>query len=201
MAIAIDYSTDPFTIEVQRADLTVVDAPNNIYSMDTDAYFRLGLKALEASEDGIVFSDTHRHNTEVTIVGITLARVVEVINATTPDRTNTQTPHNYQVVFLPDEQWTVILEGSNNNIFDVQNGILVQNQVQIISNNSAGLITTDGALYICTELTAEMQEQRLEADLGQIRLDSDITPDLDSDIIPTLLNAEIEPNLSSELGC
>lgn len=36
------------------------------------------------------------------------------------------------------------LEGSNNNIWDVENGILNQNQVQVIPTNSAGLIVGSG---------------------------------------------------------
>ena len=33
--------------------------------------------------------------------------------------------------------------GSNNNIFDIENGILVQNQVQVIATNSAGNIVVE----------------------------------------------------------
>ena len=35
--------------------------------------------------------------------------------------------------------YSVVLQGSNNNIFDIASGILVQNTVQVISGNSAGL--------------------------------------------------------------
>jgi hypothetical protein len=38
-----------------------------------------------------------------------------------------------------DGQYTIVLKESNNNIFDVENGFLVQNQVQVIPTNSAGL--------------------------------------------------------------
>jgi len=63
--------------------------------------------------------------------GVTYARVIEIING-------------YQIEFV-DGQYTVRLAGSNNNFFDVENGILVQNQVQVISTNSAGLIIGAGA--------------------------------------------------------
>ena len=122
MAISIDPATK--IISVPQADLTLVSG--TIYKMDTNA-FRLELNALMASEPFMPFIDPNRHNTEVTVAGVTYARVIEIING-------------YSVAFTPDSQWTVILEGSNNNIFDVENAILEQNQVQVIPTNSAGLI-------------------------------------------------------------
>ena len=84
------------------------------------------------SEEGIVFDDALSHNTEITVAGTTLARSIEMING-------------YQVQFTPDSQWTVQLEGSNNNLWSVGDGILSQNQVQVIPTNSAGLVVTEGA--------------------------------------------------------
>jgi hypothetical protein len=104
--------------------------------MDTEVDFRQAVIALQDDEDGIVFQDAIRHNTEVTIVGLTLARTIEVLNAS--NSTNTDV---YAVQFTPDSQWSVRFTGSNNNIFDVENGQLIQNQVQVIPNNSAGLQT------------------------------------------------------------
>jgi hypothetical protein len=95
--------------------------------LDTNQ-FRLDLKALEDDEAGMPFPDTHRHNTEVTVVGVTYARVIEIIN-------------DYSITF-EDGQYSVRLAGSNNNFFDVENGILNQNQVQVIAQNAAGLIVT-----------------------------------------------------------
>ncbi len=125
MATSIEWSTG--IISVQRADLTLISG--TLYEMDTDA-FRLELKSLEAGQLGMPWTDTHVHNTSVTVAGTTFARTVEIISP-------------YSIQFLPDEQWTVRLVGSNNNIFDVENGILIQNQVQVISNNSAGLIVNE----------------------------------------------------------
>jgi hypothetical protein len=99
-----------------------------LYEMDTDA-FRLELKNIEDSEEGIVFQDSHLHNTEVTVAGTTFARTIEILAP-------------YSVQFLPNSAWSVRLAGSNNNIFDVENGILVQNQVQVIAQNSGGLISS-----------------------------------------------------------
>lgn len=121
MALSVNPLT--FVIYVPTAYLTLVSG--TLYTMDTDL-FRLDLKLFEASLEGITLYKTHNHNTEVTIAGTTFARGIEILAP-------------YSVEF-EDWQYTVILEGSNNNIFDVASGILVQNQVQVIPTNSAGLI-------------------------------------------------------------
>jgi hypothetical protein len=126
MAISVNWDTKVIT--VPQADLTFISG--TLYEMDTDV-FRLALKNLEDDVEGMPFLDTHQHNTQVTVAGTTFARTLEIING-------------YTVQFTPDAQWTVRLVGSNNNIFDVENGILVQNQVQVIPTNSAGLIVGEG---------------------------------------------------------
>lgn len=122
MAVTINWITQ--IIDVPKADLTPITG--SLYELDTDN-FRLILKDIEDSEAGVPFLDTHRHNTEVTVAGVTYARTLEIING-------------YSVEF-EDGQYSVRLVGSNNNIFDVENGILVQNQVQVIPTNSAGLVS------------------------------------------------------------
>lgn len=114
-------------IFVPQSYLTLVSG--TLYTMDTNQ-FRLDLKAWEASPDGMPWLRTNQHNTEVTVAGVTYARTIEIING-------------YSVEF-EDGQYTVRLEGSNNNIFDVEGLVLVQNQVQVIPTNSAGLIVTSG---------------------------------------------------------
>lgn len=123
MATSIDWPTK--VISVYRDDL--IHVSGTIYRCDTNA-LRKELKQLEASEGGRVYPVTHTHNDETSAAGVVYARVI-----------NLQSP--YSIQFLPDEQWTVILQGSNNNLFDVENGILAQNQVQVIPTNSAGLQT------------------------------------------------------------
>lgn len=108
-------------ISVPQSDLTFISG--TLFELDTNV-FRLALKALEASAEGMAELDTHQHNTEVTIAGVTFARTIEIING-------------YTVVF-EDGQYAVSLVGSNNNIFD--EGIIVRNQVSIIPTNSGGLI-------------------------------------------------------------
>lgn len=123
MAISIDFGT--LVISVPQADLTLIGG--TLYELETETVFRAAVNAIMDNEEGIPFDDPIRHNTEVTVAGTTFARTIEVING-------------YSVTFTPDTQWSVRLAGSNNNLFDVENGILNQNQVQVIAQNSAGLI-------------------------------------------------------------
>lgn len=123
MAITIDWST--YIISVPQGDLSLVSG--TLYELDTETTFRAAVNALLASEEGIVFDDAISHNTDYSVVGVNYARKIEVLSP-------------YSVLFTPDSQWSVRLAGSNNNLFDVEGGILQQNQVQVIPQNSAGLI-------------------------------------------------------------
>jgi len=120
MAVTIAWGTR--VINVPIASLGFVST--GIYKLSIDT-FRLALKALEESEEGMCFPDTHRHNTEVSVAGITLARVIEIIN-------------NYTVTF-EDGQYLVTLYGANSNIPDVVNF----NQVSVRAVTTAGLIGTN----------------------------------------------------------
>lgn len=122
MALVFDYAIKRITIP--QADLSLVGG--TLYDLDSNQ-FRLDVISELGSETGMFAEDAILHNTEVTVAGTTFARTIEIING-------------WSVVF-EDGQYSVRLLGSNNNIFDVASGILIQNQVQVISNNSAGLIT------------------------------------------------------------
>ena len=122
MAITIDYGNTNI-IDIPQADLTLIGG--TLYELDTDV-FRLALKDIEDGEAGIAFSKTHNRNAPVTVAGITYAQTFEIIPP-------------YKVRF-ENGSYTVRLVGSNNNIFDVENGILFQNTVQVVPTNSAGLI-------------------------------------------------------------
>jgi hypothetical protein len=147
--MAFTFTVDHVTkiIEIPQVDL----APESgtIYSLDSNA-FRLALKEWEDSEVGIAELDTHRHATTVTIAGITYARTIEIINGWSLE--------------FEDGQYTVIIEGSNNNFHDVLNSILVQNQVQVIPTNAAGLIVTSGGAG------ATAEEVRIEMDDNSTKL-------------------------------
>lgn len=122
MPISINWLTK--TILVPKDYL--VDEGNGYFAMDVNQ-FRLDLKDIEDGE-GITFEDTHRHNTEVVLSGVTFARTFEIING-------------YQVEFEDDGtmngHYTVRLYGANHNIADVK----VFNSVSIVQSNSAGLQT------------------------------------------------------------
>ena len=91
-----------------------------VRQLDLDQ-FRLDLKAIEASAEGIPFLDMHEHTAPKTLGGVTYARFVEIING-------------YTVEF-EDGQYAVNLVGANTNVQDVT----IVNQVSIRPSNSAGL--------------------------------------------------------------
>ena len=97
MAITINWITQVIT--VPQSFLTPIGP--NLFELDVDV-FRLALKDIEDSTDGITFLDTHRHVTETVISGVTYARFVEIING-------------YTVEF-EDGQYTVIATGANHNV-------------------------------------------------------------------------------------
>lgn len=119
MAITINWSTK--VIDVPKADLTLIQASPEVRELDLN-WFRLMLKALEETVAGMPYLDTHTHNTEVTLSGLTYARIVEIING-------------YTVEF-EDGQYSINCVGANHNVSDVK----VANSVSLIVNNAAGLI-------------------------------------------------------------
>jgi hypothetical protein len=120
MAITINWPTG--VINVPKADLTLIQASPEVRQIDLN-WFRMQLKDLEDSDDGMIFPYTHNHNTEVTLSGLTYARIVEITNG-------------YTVEF-EDGQYTINCVGANHNLADVK----VANQVSLIVNNAAGLIS------------------------------------------------------------
>lgn len=119
MAITIDWGT--LVINVPKADTTLIQAiPTEIRELNLNT-FRLALKDLEDSEEGMTYPVTHNHNPPVVVGGVTLARVIEITNG-------------YTILF-EDGQYAVNLVGANSNISDVT----IVNQVSIRSANSAGL--------------------------------------------------------------
>jgi hypothetical protein len=133
MAITINWGTQ--VISIPQSDLTNLGGGRFELNID---WFRLQLKALEESEDGIMFPDTHRHNTEVTLSGTTYARSVEIINGYTVEFEPTMSPY------------TVVCVGANHNIGDVK----TVNHVSLIIGNAAGLIVnTVGSGVLPSDVT------------------------------------------------
>src|SRR3990172_2112472 len=123
MPISIDWGTR--VISVPQSYLTPLGG--SVYELNLDE-FRLDLKGLEDDVDGMPFPDTHRHFTQVSLAGITLGRVIEIINGFT--------------VTFDDGQYAVNAVGANSNIADVMN----LNQVSLRTFNSAGLqVVTAGS--------------------------------------------------------
>ena len=125
MAVTLNHNTLVFS--VPQSDLSLVSG--SLYECDTN-WLKQQMMAILAAAEGIEKEDSFIHFQEYTVVGITYARAIQVING-------------YSIEFTPDSQWSVRLAGSNNNFFDVENGILIQNQVQVIAQNSAGLVNQD----------------------------------------------------------
>lgn len=124
MAISIEWGTQ--IISVNKVDMILIQSvPSVIYQLDMNQ-FRLDLKDLEDTENGMTFTDTHLHNPPVTISGAVLARVVEILAP-------------FTVTFEDDGttagQYRVNIVGANTNIGERIN----VNQVSVSTSNSAGL--------------------------------------------------------------
>jgi len=121
MTIAIDPMTHIIT--VPKADLNLLQASPEVRELDLN-WFRMQLKSLEDNQSyNICMLKTHRHNTEVTLSGLVYARIIEILDP-------------YTVEF-EDDQYAVNCTGANHNLSDVK----VANQVSLIINNAAGLIS------------------------------------------------------------
>lgn len=123
MAITIDWGNK--VINVPKADMLLVQSvPFEVRALDIDA-FRLVLNDLQDDPVGMPYPTTHAHVSPVSVGGVQLARVVEIING-------------YTITF-EDGQYAVNLIGANSNIGDVVN----LNQVSVRSANSVGLSFSD----------------------------------------------------------
>lgn len=126
-SVTIDWGTS--VIFVPKTYLTLVQTtPHEIYELDINT-FRLKLKDLEDNVFGVTYLKTNNHNTEVSLGGLTYARVVEILSP-------------YTITF-EDGQYSVNLVGANSNVGDKIN----LNQVSVRSNNSAGLISSPAIEY------------------------------------------------------
>ena len=124
MPVTIDPATKVVTVTKDF----LVPLGGTLYSLNTET-FRATMNALLDDEEYIWMPDWATRNAPVTVAGVTLAQTIEMINGyslTFDDSSGT-------------DAYSVRLDGSNNNLFDIQNGILNQNLVQVIPTNSAGL--------------------------------------------------------------
>lgn len=115
----ISVNPETRVISIPQADLSMVSG--TLYELDVDL-LRLQLKDWEDDFENMGMPDTHRHNTPVTLSGVTYAPTFEIING-------------YTVTF-EDGTYSVRCVGANHNLADVKN----LNMVSLIIGNSAGLI-------------------------------------------------------------
>lgn len=109
-------------IFIPKDSTTLVQSyPKEIRELDLNT-LRLTLKDLEDSDYGMVYQKTHNHNTTVTVSGVSLARVIEILDP-------------YTITF-EDGYYAVNLSGANSNVLDKTN----VNNVSVRSSNSAGLV-------------------------------------------------------------
>lgn len=156
MAISINWNTK--VIFVPKSHL--VPIRDGYFELDVDQ-FRKDLKNIEDNAEGMVNDDTHRHNTEVSLSGVTYARVVEIINGYTIEFEDDGTMAGH---------YTVILKGANHNIADVK----VPNAVSIVQANSAGLQTVATGAgptveQIASGVLAALQTTAIPVDLQKVR--------------------------------
>jgi hypothetical protein len=163
VAISIEWGTKVITVTQTDTDI-LTQVSGTFYKMDTLAFQR-ELKDLEDDEEGMPFPDTHEQALENTISGVTYVRAINIING-------------YSLTFSPNSQWTVLMDGaSNNNFHDIAAGILNQNQVQVIPQNSAGNTISEAAALatlqsIDTSITAiEGDIATIETDIGTLQVD------------------------------
>lgn len=127
MALTIsDYNSR--TIFIPQADLTFVQT--GLYILDTQT-FRLALRDLEDDVLQMGMPEILERKDSYVISGTGYADALLLIN--------------YYRLEFEDGQYTVLLKNSNNNFSDVAAGVLVRNQVQVIPENSGGLIIGEGA--------------------------------------------------------
>jgi hypothetical protein len=137
MAITIDWAAK--VINIPQSFLAALGG--DVYELNLNA-LRLALKDLEDSEEGMPFPDTHRHETESTLAGMTFARKIEFING-------------YTITF-EDGQYAVSAVGANSNIGDVMN----LNNVSLRTSNSGGLVTYTPSSYFTDNDRAELLKTR-----------------------------------------
>ena len=119
MTVTVDWGN--LTVHIARSEMLLVQSvPVEIRQLDLTS-FRYALHDIQDSEAGMVYPTIHTHNSSVTVAGVTLAQVVEIVN-------------NYTITF-EDGLYNVNIVGGNSNVADRVN----KNQVGVNTANSAGL--------------------------------------------------------------
>ena len=150
----------------RRVGTLIQTIPTEVRTLDI-TFFWSQLEDLEDSETGIAYPDTNTNSPPVAIGGVTLARVLEIING-------------YTITF-EDGLYTVQIIGGNSNIGDVVN----RNQVSIATANSAGLVDNSSLADISLDTTQILQLsefiRKLLANRASISPDNAVTTIYDDD--------------------
>lgn len=122
MAITIDYSNPAqYVIQIPKADMTLVSSsPTEIRELNINT-LRVTLGDLQDDAEGMPYPTAFVHTAPLTVAGVTLARVVEILD-----------PY---VIEFEDGAYNVNITGGNSNVSDVT----IKNQVGVNTSNSAGL--------------------------------------------------------------
>ena len=122
MAYSVNRASKVVTIP--KADTVLVSSSPDVRSLDVTTLWQT-LIDIQDGEEGIPYLDIVKNTPPLTVAGVTLARVVEIING-------------YTITF-ENLQYAVNIIGGNSNLADKVN----KNQVSVNTGNSAGF--TQGA--------------------------------------------------------
>ena len=148
MAYSIAWSSKVITIP--KADTVLVSSSPDVRSLDVTTLWQT-LIDIQDGEEGIPYLDIVKNTPPLTVAGVTLARVVEIING-------------YTITF-ENLQYAVNIIGGNSNLADKVN----KNQVSVNTGNSAGFVSVTSG----SGLSAEQATQLANVDtLITARLDA-----------------------------
>ncbi len=142
MTIAISHVSRE--IFIQQGDLTFVGG--TFFKHDTEI-FRNTINDYMDNEEFIYLPDPMFRKSPTTVAGTTLVQSIEIING-------------FNITYDPSPgPYTVQLEGSNNNLWSVQDGVLNQNVVQVIPTNSAGLVISEVGSGVTAQDIIDISDQ------------------------------------------
>lgn len=122
MPVSVDWVTGVITIP--QSYMTLV---GSVYELGVDQ-LRKDLNGLaDDPDEGMAWTDTHKHVTENAVGGIVIARAVRFLSP-------------YTITITPAGAWQVLCVGANHNIQDVYNNLTGPT---LLPNLSAGLIVAE----------------------------------------------------------
>ncbi len=142
MSYVVNWNTKVITIP--KADTEFISSSPDVRSLDINDLWA-ALRDIEDDEDGINFSGIIRNTPPLTVAGLTLGRVLEIING-------------YTLTF-EDGFYAVNISGGNSNVADVVN----KNSVAVNTSNSAGFIQVAGEGSVPVDFDDLLDGEEIEA--------------------------------------